>query len=182
MIKKQYLERSYICSSPAMLDCFVRLWSCRNSTGWSEPRPRGSGIIMGSVVYETYLEKGGEASRHSGEKDKRDSDVLVCRSSSKFPTNPPPELSLEVGGAGSDPDCTGFGSNVPDEELKPSASFAKPIARGSARKTLYTFFRNDNPKVASDGKDATVENSTSTHPRRNSADVHVRRTNALILL
>jgi hypothetical protein len=40
------------------------------------------------------------------------------------PTNPPPELSLEVEGAGSDPDCTGFGSNVLDEELKPSTSFA----------------------------------------------------------
>jgi hypothetical protein len=102
---------------------------------------------MGSVVYETYLEKGGEASRHSGEKDKRDSDVLVWRSSSKFPTNPPPELSLEVEGAGSDPDCTGFGSNVPDEELEPSASFAKPIARGSARKTLYTFFRKVSPII-----------------------------------
>jgi hypothetical protein len=63
------------------------------------------------------------------------------------PTDPPSELSLEVEGAGSEPDCTGFGSNVPDEELKPSASFAKPIARGSARKTLYTFFRKVSPII-----------------------------------
>ena len=51
------------------------------------------------------------------------------------PVKPPPELPPEVVGAGSDPDCTGFGSKVPVEELKPLASCAKPTAGGSALKT-----------------------------------------------
>lgn len=56
---------------------------------------------------------------------------------------PPPE----VVGAGSDPGCTGFGSKVPDEELKPLASCAKPTAGGSARKTEYTFFKKVSPTI-----------------------------------
>src|SRR5437588_12935309 len=54
-------------------------------------------------------------------------------------------LPPEVVGAGSDPGCIGFGSKAPDEELKPLASCAKPMAGGSVRKTEYTFFKKVSP-------------------------------------
>jgi hypothetical protein len=72
---------------------------------------------------------------------RRISETTMSLLAQRAPTSPSPELPLEVEGAGSELDCTRFGSNVPDEELRPSASFAKPIARDTVRKTLYTFFR-----------------------------------------
>ena len=56
-------------------------------------------------------------------------------------------LVAEVVGAGSDPGCTGFGSNVTFEEPRPLASWANPTEAGSARKTEYTFFKKVSPTI-----------------------------------
>jgi len=65
------------------------------------------------------------------------------------PMRPPPELPLvEVGVDDPENDtCTGFGEEVPVEELKPLASCAKPTEAGLARNTEYTFFRKVSPTI-----------------------------------
>jgi hypothetical protein len=78
---------------------------------------------------------------------RRISETTMSLLAQRAPTSPSPELPLEVEGAGSELDCIRFGSNVPDEELKPPASFAKPIAKGTARMTLYKLFRKVSPII-----------------------------------